>query len=337
MFLNNNKTNLLILCWIVFNNDFQKLFFGNYSKKTLPNTPFGSTKPTHGQVLRHEQDTTSTGKYSVQNYFSFIVQIIHPLYFRYASHQKPSNFVRYQFFIKPTENKVHRSNGGDGVEPARAHAPLFYRRSTMWNWNRNHLTDSLFGIKSFHSWLWQESAMVYHIAVAVPISMAKPSIFRSQQSMASDLSPDSTIYRPDGNSRRRDLVFVVNPRGFFLLFWEHLYWLFIIFFVLFGCWENEKKIKNEIWVLRLLLLWCSKFWNLSRMVVLMRNFVLWIMGLEVLWLLFYIFLGTKRSVSGNMVLIYWLSGNSLPLNFLICSVLLPRKIMKMRRYWCLKF
>ncbi|RVX09955.1 Sphingoid long-chain bases kinase 2, mitochondrial [Vitis vinifera] len=54
--------------------------------------------------------------------------------------------------------------------------------------------------------------MVYHIAVAVPISMAKPSIFRSQQSMASDLSPDSTIYRPDGNSRRRDLVFVVNPR-----------------------------------------------------------------------------------------------------------------------------
>lgn len=55
--------------------------------------------------------------------------------------------------------------------------------------------------------------MVYHIAVAVPISMAKPSIFRSQQSMASDLSPDSTIYRPHGNSRRRDLVFVVNPRG----------------------------------------------------------------------------------------------------------------------------
>ena len=60
---------------------------------------------------------------------------------------------------------------------------------------------------------------------------------------------------------------------------------FRFFFGPFGCRENEKKkIENGIRVLRLslLLLWCLKFRDLSRMVVLVRIFVLWIMEFEVL-------------------------------------------------------
>lgn len=47
------------------------------------------------------------------------------------------------------------------------------------------------------------------------IAMAKPLVFRAEQPMAPDLSADRSIY-PGGHSstsRRRDIVFVVNPRG----------------------------------------------------------------------------------------------------------------------------
>lgn len=44
--------------------------------------------------------------------------------------------------------------------------------------------------------------------------MAKPSVFRAEHPMAPDLSPDRSISRgAASSSRRRDLVFVVNPRG----------------------------------------------------------------------------------------------------------------------------
>ncbi|OMO64403.1 hypothetical protein CCACVL1_21784 [Corchorus capsularis] len=54
----------------------------------------------------------------------------------------------------------------------------------------------------------------YQIAVSVGarFSMANPSVLRAEHSMAPDLSSDSSVFR-GGSSRRRDLVFVVNPRG----------------------------------------------------------------------------------------------------------------------------
>jgi hypothetical protein len=45
--------------------------------------------------------------------------------------------------------------------------------------------------------------------------MAKPSGFRADQPLAPDLSADRLIHRggPSSTSPRRDIVFVVNPRG----------------------------------------------------------------------------------------------------------------------------
>ncbi|CAL5331728.1 unnamed protein product [Camellia sinensis] len=54
--------------------------------------------------------------------------------------------------------------------------------------------------------------MVYY-GIAV-VAMAKPSVFRAEQPMAPDISADRTISHGGGSSfRRRDIVFVVNPRG----------------------------------------------------------------------------------------------------------------------------
>ncbi|KAK2967318.1 hypothetical protein RJ640_006184 [Escallonia rubra] len=51
----------------------------------------------------------------------------------------------------------------------------------------------------------------YGIAV---VAMASPSFFRAELSMTPDLSADPTISRGNGAStRRRDLVFIVNPKG----------------------------------------------------------------------------------------------------------------------------
>lgn len=53
-------------------------------------------------------------------------------------------------------------------------------------------------------------------AVAI-IPMAKPSFIRAEQRLAPDLAADRTAGRGGGGSgatsRRRDIVFVVNPRG----------------------------------------------------------------------------------------------------------------------------
>lgn len=46
--------------------------------------------------------------------------------------------------------------------------------------------------------------------------MAKPSVFRAEHPMALDLSPNPISHGAASSSRRRDLVFVVNPRGFSL-------------------------------------------------------------------------------------------------------------------------
>ncbi|KAK8504140.1 hypothetical protein V6N13_132033 [Hibiscus sabdariffa] len=54
------------------------------------------------------------------------------------------------------------------------------------------------------------------VVVGVRFSIAKPSLLRAQNPMASDLSSDSSVFRRVSSSspnRRRDLVFVVNPRG----------------------------------------------------------------------------------------------------------------------------
>ncbi|KAK2650214.1 hypothetical protein Ddye_017703 [Dipteronia dyeriana] len=48
----------------------------------------------------------------------------------------------------------------------------------------------------------------YQIAFRGVVSMAKPSVFRAEHSMALDVSPDRSI-----SPRRRDLVFIVNPLG----------------------------------------------------------------------------------------------------------------------------
>ncbi|KAI9182275.1 hypothetical protein LWI28_023804 [Acer negundo] len=48
----------------------------------------------------------------------------------------------------------------------------------------------------------------YQIAFGGVISVAKPSVFRAEHSMAPDVSPDRSI-----SPRRRDLVFIVNPLG----------------------------------------------------------------------------------------------------------------------------
>ncbi|KAJ4728225.1 sphingoid long-chain bases kinase 2, mitochondrial-like [Melia azedarach] len=52
------------------------------------------------------------------------------------------------------------------------------------------------------------------IALGGVLSMAKPSVLRAEHPLAPDLSPDRSISRgAASSSRRRDLVFVVNPRG----------------------------------------------------------------------------------------------------------------------------
>ncbi|GLU00713.1 hypothetical protein SLE2022_180600 [Rubroshorea leprosula] len=54
----------------------------------------------------------------------------------------------------------------------------------------------------------------YLIAIGACLPMANASIFRAEHRMAPDLSPDRSISRGGASSsRRRDLVFVVNPRG----------------------------------------------------------------------------------------------------------------------------
>lgn len=48
------------------------------------------------------------------------------------------------------------------------------------------------------------------------VAMAKPSIIRAEQPLASDLAADRIVSRSEVSYRRRDLVFVVNPRGFII-------------------------------------------------------------------------------------------------------------------------
>lgn len=55
----------------------------------------------------------------------------------------------------------------------------------------------------------------YQQALVATVPMAKPSIIRAEQPLASDLAIDRAITRSSASSRRRDLVFVVNPRGNF--------------------------------------------------------------------------------------------------------------------------
>ena len=60
------------------------------------------------------------------------------------------------------------------------------------------------------------SSIYYQIALGrVGVAMAKPSGFRAEQPLAPDLSTDRSIHRggPSSTSPRRDIVFVVNPRG----------------------------------------------------------------------------------------------------------------------------
>ncbi|XP_059651349.1 sphingoid long-chain bases kinase 2, mitochondrial [Cornus florida] len=52
--------------------------------------------------------------------------------------------------------------------------------------------------------------MVYYYGA---VAMAKPSFFRAKQPPAPDLSADRTNFRGGASTPRRDLVFVVNPRG----------------------------------------------------------------------------------------------------------------------------
>ncbi|KAL3814811.1 hypothetical protein ACJIZ3_016079 [Penstemon smallii] len=54
--------------------------------------------------------------------------------------------------------------------------------------------------------------MILYQAVAI-VPMAKPSFIGAEQPLAPDLAADRTILRGSATSRRRDLVFVVNPRG----------------------------------------------------------------------------------------------------------------------------
>ena len=57
------------------------------------------------------------------------------------------------------------------------------------------------------------SIYYYHqIAFGRVAMAAKPSVFRADHPLPPDLSTDRSIY-PSSASRRRDLVFVVNPRG----------------------------------------------------------------------------------------------------------------------------
>ncbi|XP_062157493.1 sphingoid long-chain bases kinase 2, mitochondrial [Alnus glutinosa] len=59
-------------------------------------------------------------------------------------------------------------------------------------------------------------SIYYQIALGrVGVAMAKPSGFRADQPLAPDLSADRSIHRggPSSTSPRRDIVFVVNPRG----------------------------------------------------------------------------------------------------------------------------
>lgn len=81
-------------------------------------------------------------------------------------------------------------------------------------------------------------------AVAAIIPMAKPSFIRAEQPLASDLTADFT--GGGATSRRRDLVFVVNPRGFFLSIFSMLRivgiysWYVLILFI-------EESAVVEIW------------------------------------------------------------------------------------------
>ncbi|KAG8386893.1 hypothetical protein BUALT_Bualt03G0196200 [Buddleja alternifolia] len=54
--------------------------------------------------------------------------------------------------------------------------------------------------------------MILCRAVAV-MAMAKPSFIRAEQPYAPNLVADRTTVRGGATSRRRDMVFVVNPRG----------------------------------------------------------------------------------------------------------------------------
>ncbi|KAG8368989.1 hypothetical protein BUALT_Bualt15G0103600 [Buddleja alternifolia] len=54
--------------------------------------------------------------------------------------------------------------------------------------------------------------MILCRAVAV-VPMAKPSFIREEQPYDPDLAADRTAVRGEATSRRRDIVFVVNPRG----------------------------------------------------------------------------------------------------------------------------
>lgn len=54
---------------------------------------------------------------------------------------------------------------------------------------------------------------VYQQALVATVPMAKPSIIRAEQPLAPDLPIDRAITRSSSSYRRRDLVFVVNPRG----------------------------------------------------------------------------------------------------------------------------
>lgn len=56
----------------------------------------------------------------------------------------------------------------------------------------------------------------YQIGLGGIVSIAKSFVFRAELPMASGLSSDPSISRGGALSRRRDLVFVVNPRGFYL-------------------------------------------------------------------------------------------------------------------------
>lgn len=62
----------------------------------------------------------------------------------------------------------------------------------------------------------------YHLVASVGarFSMGKPSVLRAEHSMAPDLSSDRSVIRRESSSpfRRRDLVFVVNPRGVFFCY-----------------------------------------------------------------------------------------------------------------------
>lgn len=80
----------------------------------------------------------------------------------------------------------------------------------------------------------------YQIALG-RVEMAKPSVFRAEQLMPLDLSTDRSIYRGghSSTSPRRDIVFVVNPRGL------SLSRSLSIFVILFGCLNLKSELELE--------------------------------------------------------------------------------------------